>query len=166
MTFPLNWARLVITAIPMAVIAFAGLSKLLDVESFVESLHSWEIVPRRLAAPIAVFLPATEAFVGVGWFIGLSRDRLASAALVLLCCFTAAYAIEWAVAGPPDCNCLGPLLAHTIRIDGIENVLARNGVLIFALVVGKAVRVVAGRRGATRKGAGPPVTEPVPVQAE
>ncbi len=54
MPLPLTWTRLVITAIPMAVIAFAGLSKLLDVESFVESLHSWEILPRTLAAPIAV----------------------------------------------------------------------------------------------------------------
>lgn len=112
-----------------AVLAIAGVAKLLDLEGSRRAVAGFG-VPPRLAGPLGTLLPAAElgtaALLAAGalasvpaWLGGLS-------AVILLAAFSAAIAASLARGRAPDCHCFGQLHSAPAGLG----TLARNGALL------------------------------------
>lgn len=108
----------------------AACAKLVDHEAFRRSLETWELVPSGLHPVLAVLVPAVELGLGLAWWLGVRRRVVGWLAVGLLGLFTGVYGAHWVVASPPDCNCLGTLLAWEHARDQAYGLFVRNAVLI------------------------------------
>jgi len=144
---PLNRASLLTLHCIAAIILFAGLSKLWHLPDFLGSLSTWSTLPSWLTPAIAVGIPVAEGLLGVLWFAGCRGLRVLSLIGVLLVLFTVAYSVQWIVSGPPECRCLGRILAFERSEEGAVATLARNGLLLFAYSVAVAARAMSSRDG-------------------
>jgi len=108
----------------------AALGKLLDPGGFRASLDSWSLIPESILGMLTLGVPLLEISLAAAWFLGVHRLAMALAAGVLLAAFTGLYALHLAIASPPDCNCLGLIMAFNRGETIAENLLVRNGVLM------------------------------------
>lgn len=132
-----------------AVLLVSAVVKLIDMESFGRSVATWSLVPAWMHPLVTVAVPLAEFGVSLSWFAGFGRIVCLVLAAAGLSLATIVYSLHLALARAPDCGCFGFLLRHQRWVtSGWENV-ARNAVLIAAVIVGGALRGV--RQGAHRR---------------
>lgn len=129
----------VTAGIAVGVIGAAGVLKLLDAQSFFDSLQSWELLPKAVLPLIAIVIPAAEVLVA-GWWFATGSRRALFVAMALLVMFTAAFGAHWIVAQPPECECFGRIMSFEQSREGAAFAMARNGVLLGMMSVGLMVR--------------------------
>jgi hypothetical protein len=128
-----------LTDLVMLVLLVAAAMKLSDLTSFVESLETWELLPRRILPWVAFGVPLTELGLGLGWFLRLERRWIPRLALVLLLAFSGLFGAHVALGSPPDCACFGKFLAFKDSVTESTAVIVRNGALLATLVAGMAL---------------------------
>lgn len=131
----------------MAVVLLAGVSKLIALDEFTQSLRSWTIVPPALRYVLALAAPLAEVLLGACWIFDIGgRRRMEIGAALLLLAYTVALLAQWAVAAPPNCDCLGLVMAHFRWLRDVRAALARNCLLI-GLLLPSLARGLAFRHG-------------------
>lgn len=133
----------------MAVLLVAGLAKAISPADFADSLVSWVFIPAWAIRPLAVAVPACEIGLALMWILNIHRRWAGLAAMVLLALFTLAYGAHVLWAQPPDCNCLGKILAFEQSRRDTAWVLGRNAVLLLLAVCGV---IFGGPRSPSREG--------------
>jgi len=123
----------------MGVLLSAGLLKFLDLDEFAGAVGTWTVLPAMLRPVIVVGMPSFEVIIGGMWFLGLAPRGAPMAAACLLVIVSAAYAVQLAYGEPPDCGCFGALAQFKWAQTVSESVLARNGVMLAALLGGVAL---------------------------
>lgn len=119
----------------LALMLVAGLSKLLNLAAFRDSLDTWVLLPQPARAPIAFFLPIAEVALVLLWV--LYRYKWAYIALgMLVVGFTVLYGVHVIWVNPPDCNCTVKLAAFATWQDTVTGIFARNGVFLALWGVG------------------------------
>lgn len=136
----------VLVACVALIVLVAGILKIRDIDLFRQSLDSWKLVPSGLRSVIAVLVPLLEVAMPSAWLLGLGRLKAAIGMLALLIAFTGVYSAHRIAGFDPECNCLGEIMRMQIvqKIEG--HLIARNCVLILALVIGMLLA-----RGGPRK---------------
>lgn len=138
--FPRELSRVASLAVGavMVFMLLAGAAKLHDVPAFAQALATWEWLPIGFVQLLAIIVPTLEVLIAGCWILRIWRPLALRAAFALLAAFTGFYALHLATAEPPDCGCLGRLLAHSDSLSSAWWVLVRNsllmGVLAFALI--------------------------------
>lgn len=119
----------------LALMLVAGLSKLLNLAAFRDSLDTWVLLPQPARAPIALFVPIAEVALVLLWL--LYRYKWAYIILgMLVVCFTILYGVHVIWVNPPDCNCTVKLAAFATWQDTVTGIFARNGMFLAMWGVG------------------------------
>lgn len=132
----------------MIVIGAAGAIKLSDVARFEHALQKWSIVPGASARSLSLVIPLIEVGIASAWIVCWRRRGVLVSAVLLLMAFTAAMALEWMLATPPNCAYLGLRWEYFDRMDDARIGILRNVALIGMLAA--AIRG-AGRGSAARR---------------
>lgn len=122
--------------VAMAFLAFAAIIKFADLSDFARTLGTWRLVPEGLVGFLSVAVPAWELICSGLWFAGLHSALARYAAIVAITLWTVAYIVESVAFGPPECGCIGNILAWQDTHSGMTFVIARNGVLLALLMFG------------------------------
>ncbi|MFN0131517.1 MAG: type II secretion system protein [Phycisphaerales bacterium] len=135
---------------PVFVAAFfviAALLKLSDLQSFMDDIKQWTVIPRSLVPLLVVGVPVLEVSVA-GWWLLTHRRLLPCITLItLLVTFSAGYLIQAASGHRPPCGCLG-VIGRNVRADRSATVLVtRNSIMALVLLGGLFVQAPLGRRG-------------------
>lgn len=120
----------------MATLVLSASLKLLDIRQFADDLKTWTLIPAPLHAPLSLAVPLVEATAALAWFLRLARPAMLTLALCLLAVLTAAYAAQATLVGPPKCGCFGSLFRYEHSVGLAWLLIARNLVLLTALLVG------------------------------
>lgn len=92
-----------------ALLATAAVSKLRDLRAFRHAVADYEVIPRRLAAPVAPVVPVLELAAAAALVVPATRAAGAVLALALIAAFTAALAVNLQRGRTDiDCGCFGP----------------------------------------------------------
>lgn len=119
----------------LALMLVAGLSKLLNLAAFRDSLDTWVLLPQPARAPIALFVPIAEVALVLLWVF--YRYKWAYIVLgMLVVCFTILYGVHVIWVSPPDCNCTVKLAAFATWQDTVTGIFARNGMFLVLWGVG------------------------------
>lgn len=102
-------AAQVAAVLVVTVLAIAGVAKLVDLGSFVESIGTWTLIPPLLRPIIAVLAPVSELLLGLLLIARVPLRLVSFIATGLLSVYSAAYGAHVAFAEPPDCACFGKL---------------------------------------------------------
>lgn len=124
----------------MALIGVAALAKALGFHSFIVSLSSWDIVPDGLLVVAGAAVIISELLLVALWCIGIPQRRLAFATALMLAFYSGVYAWRVALGDPPECHCLGRLLAFESAQRSSFAVLGRNALLILVLAARASMR--------------------------
>ncbi|MBL8722965.1 MAG: hypothetical protein JNK49_02920 [Planctomycetes bacterium] len=117
----------------------AGLGKLIDVSSFVQSMQGWSVLPSMLIPFLAFVLPAFEMWLALRWWSAVGRRQSILMAQILVVAATMAYAFEYCLRpNPPECACFGLWSSYLESVASGKFVLARNLVLLL-LISGSAL---------------------------
>lgn len=141
----------------MAIVALAAISKATAFREFLVSLSTWQVLPEQLLVIGGASVVGAEFLLAGLWFLGVSPARVAAATAAMLALYTGVYVWKVALGDPPDCNCLGRLLAFEAAQRSSGYLIGRNTLLTGILVA----RAVSGRRTKPR---GEPAARP-PSQA-
>jgi uncharacterized membrane protein YphA (DoxX/SURF4 family) len=114
------------------VFALAGLAKLPRRAQFEDAVRGYQLVPDRLAPPIAHWLPVLELAAGALLLLGLATAPVAALLGAVLVVFTGAVAINLARGRAIDCGCYGAGPSRTI---GWSTLVRNLGLLAMAVVV-------------------------------
>ena len=113
----------------LAVLAFAAISKFLDLAAFRTSLDTWLLIPDTLRSGLAIAVPCIESII-VFWY-WISRKPVAYyLAGMIIMAFTSVYVLHVLLVQPPDCNCFLKLSAFENWRSSSWGVVPRNGMLI------------------------------------
>ena len=132
----MKWFVRQLVALTMIVLLVAGAIKLLDVPRFTESLQSWAIIPHQFIPLASILIPSMELALGGLWLAGIASRRLEWVALVFVLLISCAYCVEWAVAKPPECGCLGLLSRYWAGIESARHVILRNAFMSAVIAAG------------------------------
>lgn len=121
-------------SVAVAFIALMGLMKSIDLPAFARAVREWAAIPPSLRTFVVVAVPAIELSLGIWLLAGIRRRWLVLAAMALVLAFSAMLAAQWALAGKAPCACFGVLARRIRQIETAEFGLARNGVMMIALV--------------------------------
>ena len=91
-----------------AVLLAAGAVKIGHAPELASSIAGFRLLPAALVAPLAVFLPFFEIFVGAYLALGLFTRAAALAACVQFVLYAAAIASAVLRGIPANCGCFGP----------------------------------------------------------
>jgi len=89
------------------VFAYAGYNKVLDTETFVSSLLTYELFPHRVASLLAQYLPWLEVLIGLCLISGILRKGGEVLAWLLLAAFFVSIGQAWIRGLSIDCGCFG-----------------------------------------------------------
>ncbi|MGK9165133.1 hypothetical protein KXR53_02490 [Inquilinus limosus] len=93
----------------------AAASKLRHLETFEGVVQNYQILPHRLARPVAYALPVVEAALTVAVLVPATRAEAAMAALLMLAAFAAAVAVNVRRGRTAiDCGCFSDTLRQPI----------------------------------------------------
>ena len=101
------WLGLVARLIVGGVWIWAGVLKLPDPATSIESVRAYELVPASLVEPIGYVLPALEVVIGLALVAGLMTRGSAFLSSLLLVAFIIGIASAWARGLEIDCGCFG-----------------------------------------------------------
>ncbi|MEX2395892.1 MAG: MauE/DoxX family redox-associated membrane protein [Balneolales bacterium] len=86
---------------------FSGVTKLLDVQSFVEMVSYYPLF--SFASPLAMVIPPLEILLGAALILLMNTQRLDQIASGVLVFFSAVYLYGYYSVGISDCGCFGAL---------------------------------------------------------
>lgn len=89
------------------VFCFAGLGKLLNLETFRQAIEAWTIVPDASRYLVSYLIPIAEATVGLVFFLGLTWRIVRFPLAALVFGLTGAYLVQISIGPPPPCECWG-----------------------------------------------------------
>ena len=101
------WLGLVARLIVGGVWIWAGVLKLPDPATSIESVRAYELVPASLVEPIGYVLPALEVVIGLALVAGLMTRGSALLSSLLLVAFIIGIASAWARGLEINCGCFG-----------------------------------------------------------
>ena len=99
--------HLVCRLIPAALLLWAGWAKVLDRQTAILAVDSYDVLPARLVEPVAVVLPWLEIAVALLLVLGLFTRFAGAATAVLAALYIAAMGQAKARGLPIDCGCFG-----------------------------------------------------------
>ena len=126
--------------VPAAVFLFAGAAKFGDPAAVAEFLNHFGVAARWLT-PAALAVGSVE--IGLGLFLAFGFRSAAVAGASLLVVYLALLAAAFASNDPPDCDCLGKLVAWEDRHRGIAFGMVRNALLTPLCLCGLIPRSIA-----------------------
>ena len=104
----MEWVALSARVVVAATLCAAGLMKMAAGRgAFADSVRAYDLVPARLAAPLAATLPAFEVALGALLLVGALTRPAAAAACLLLLAFAGAMAANLQRGRSNDCGCFG-----------------------------------------------------------
>jgi hypothetical protein len=133
-------AGVIFGCVVMTALGVAAVLKSLRFEEFTLSLSSWTLLPESLHIVIAIGVIGLEAMLVVAWFAGGMRNEPLLGATALIGAYTAFFAVQWIVSGPPKCECFGLLMAYQSTLNENVSVLVRNGVMLGVCVIALSLR--------------------------
>lgn len=107
--------------------AYSGVIKLMDVERFTVIIAGFGLLPRELLHPVAILLPLTELFSGLGLIFAI-RGCLTVVALMLVL-FMAVLGWGIHLGLDIDCGCFGPEDPEQ-AYKGLQAALVRDAVMM------------------------------------
>jgi hypothetical protein len=128
----------------MAVLFVAGILKGADAIAFMQSLSTWEFLPRSMIPLVSLVLPPLEIGVAFSWFLGVRRRPMEWIAIALLASFTIVFTVHVLFAAPPDCGCFAMLQLDKQGRSQMSLLIVRNGALIILLLVSRFAHRSAG----------------------
>lgn len=129
-----------------ALFALAGALKLADPQAFAVIVKALGLVPKDLALPLAVLLPAVEVLAGLGLLFNLRGALGAITVLLLLFMGILVYALWLGL--DIDCGCYGPAEPAARAFSGLWTALWRDAAMLGGAVYVYAWRAAQGVRGA------------------
>jgi putative oxidoreductase len=128
---PVTYAGLALRLFLGAVFVLASLPKLGALDDFERAVVNYELLPRRVARPVAVGLPWLELLCGVALLVGLGPSITAATVAVCLVMFAAAAGYNLLRGRRMDCGCHGSAAPRTISWSLVVKDLALAGVAVF-----------------------------------
>jgi prepilin-type N-terminal cleavage/methylation domain-containing protein len=125
----------------MLLLLMAAFLKLLGIREFAADLRTWTVIPAALHAPLSLGIPLVEGGAALAWFFGLAHQAALVTSIALMVSFTAAYALQAILVGPPRCGCFGAVFRHEQTIELAWLLVARNTALMATLTVGGVAAV-------------------------
>ena len=86
--------------------AYSGVVKLMDVERFAVIIAGFGLLPRELLHPVAILLPLTEFFSGLGLIFAIRGCLTVIALMLVLFMAVLSWGIHLGL--DIDCGCFGP----------------------------------------------------------
>lgn len=120
---------------------YAGLSKAMYPQEFLQALDSWTLIPLWSIGVILFLVPIAEVFLATAWLVRLRRDRIELAMLALVVVFSVTYGVHVLMGFEIRCGCM----RGTESFQGQESVwilLGRNTILCLSLLFVIIVRHV------------------------
>jgi putative oxidoreductase len=128
-----SWNRLILLLrwLVAALFIFAGISKILNPETFARDLDNYRLLPHLLVTIMAVILPWLEVLCGIFLIVGTWKKGAAFTLLVLTFMFL--IAISSAIARGLDITCG----CFSMTIEGMKVGYSRliEDVVLFALIL-------------------------------
>ena len=90
-----------------AVFIFSGITKLLDVQSFVQMVSGYPLF--SFAAPLAMVIPPLEILLGIGLILLMNSRLLGLITAGVLAFFTIIYLYGYLAVGISNCGCFGAI---------------------------------------------------------
>jgi uncharacterized membrane protein YphA (DoxX/SURF4 family) len=115
----LPWLGLAIRLIGAAVWLFAGVAKLLDLDSFRLQVDAYQVLPHALIAPFAYALPLIEVVLGLYLLVGALVRPVAIVSCMLMAIFIAAQLQAWARGLSIDCGCFGTTVTSKVGLTTV-----------------------------------------------
>ncbi len=110
-----------------ALFIFSGVMKIMDIQSFADSIATFEILPKSLISPTAIILPILEVLSGSLLIYGRYQKIAALAILCMMAVFITAQVSAMARGLNVDCGCFGGIKFLNIFQDYS---LTRNTIII------------------------------------
>lgn len=123
----------VIAGVGVIYIAFAGVSKLVDLPEFALSLRGWKVIPESLRSAAVLSVPVVEVVLSGLWLINVRRAATTVALMVFISVVTAVYLAEALLYQAPECGCMGGLGSGLEFVQSWPGLLAKNVLIIAAL---------------------------------
>ena len=102
-----DWVGLVARLVPGLVFLYAGLVKVVDMESFADSIRAYQLVGWEFAEVLSRILPIVELAAGLLLIVGLFTRWAAATTLLMLLAFIVGIGWVWAKGINIDCGCFG-----------------------------------------------------------
>ncbi|MHB1242468.1 MAG: MauE/DoxX family redox-associated membrane protein [Gaiellaceae bacterium] len=112
----------------------ASIPKLLARADFQAALANYRILPDRLVAPVAQWLPRIELTAAAALFAGVFQTTVGLAVAALLLVFAGAVAVNIARGRQIDCGCSGFTARRTISWPAVARNVALAGVAVTAAI--------------------------------
>ena len=110
----------------------SGLSKILDLNKFVNDIKNLAIVPDIFAPALSYFIPVTELLLGTLIIFNIKAKRAIQIILYLLTLFLAVVTTKLIEGGGGSCGCFGSIFQDNITIFTLlRNIL----LIIFGIVI-------------------------------
>lgn len=117
------------------VVLIAGLAKVFDLNHFARDLRTWTYLPAWAVSPAVFAVPLSEIALGGVTVAGIFSKRFAALAMILLLtAFTVLFGMHVLLGHAPECGCFGRFMEFMRGKDAAMWTLARNGLMIVALV--------------------------------
>jgi hypothetical protein len=130
----------------MASLALAGVLKFVELDRFAMALRSWDMLPKAWIPLLTVVVPTSEVLLAGTYFLRLgSRWVWCLCAVLLLVLYTGSLALQSVLSSPPDCDCLGLLMAHSETMKSIQAAFIRNAIMIGLLGGGMVLHRCGGK---------------------
>lgn len=114
------------------VFLIAGISKLLDIDSFAVLIDSYGLTPNAWSKPIAVLLPGLEVIAAVGLFFNKKWALHSIGLLTLLFIAILSYGIGMGL--HVDCGCFGVDDPEFKAYSGLQSALIKDLILLAGVV--------------------------------
>jgi uncharacterized membrane protein YphA (DoxX/SURF4 family) len=115
----LPWVGLAIRLTAAGIWLAAGVSKVVELETFRAQVAKYDLLPHALVAPFAYVLPFVEIGVGVYLALGLFVRAAAAVAVGLMVIFLIAQTQAWARGLVLDCGCFGSIAQQEVGFGSI-----------------------------------------------
>lgn len=110
----LPWVGLAVRLTAAGIWLAAGISKVVELETFRAQVAKYDVLPHALVRPFAYVLPFLELGIGVYLALGLFVRAAAAVACVLMVLFVIAQAQAWARGLVLDCGCFGSIAQQQV----------------------------------------------------
>jgi len=116
------------------VLAFAGLAKIGDLQSFASQIHNFRMVPISLENLIAMTLPWVELVAALALILGIHSRAGAILAVGLMALFTIAVGAALARGLDIECGCFGTADASRVgKVKLLQNIVMTAVAAVAAL---------------------------------
>jgi uncharacterized membrane protein YphA (DoxX/SURF4 family) len=110
----LPWVGLAVRLTAAGIWLAAGVSKIVELDTFRSQVAKYDVLPHALVTPFAYALPFVEIGIGVYLALGLFVRAAAAVACVLMVIFVIAHAQAWARGLVLDCGCFGSITSQQV----------------------------------------------------